>query len=154
VRLFQVEKAETDVVMDQLMRERVEIISGTARFMEGAAPNGSPRCMILKTVGRKEAESSIYRHLDADRSKMIISAEKYLIACGTRPLRPSHIPFDGKTIFDSDQILWGGVKNVPRDLIVVGAGVIGMEVWRMGMHTLPVKAAAHHRYPLPRSTPA
>ncbi|CAM9858222.1 unnamed protein product, partial [Discosporangium mesarthrocarpum] len=37
------------------------------------------------------------------------------------------MPFDGITVFDSDQLLWGGVTKVPRDLIVVGAGVIGME---------------------------
>ena len=123
----QVERAETDVVTDQLLRDRVEIISGTARFTEAATADGHHICSIMRTEGRKEAESSIYRHLDADRNKMLISAEKYLIACGTRPLRPNHIPFDGKSIFDSDQILWGGVKAVPRDLIVVGAGVIGME---------------------------
>lgn len=49
------------------------------------------------------------------------------MACGTRPLRRPDVPFDGKTVFDSDQLLWGGVDTVPRDLIVVGAGVIGME---------------------------
>ncbi len=37
------------------------------------------------------------------------------------------IPFDGKTVFDSDQLLWGDVSTVPRDIIVIGAGVIGVE---------------------------
>ncbi len=59
---------------------------------------------------------------------MNISADKVLIACGTRPLRPDvGVPFDGKTLFDSDQLLWGNVSNVPRDIIIVGAGVIGVE---------------------------
>jgi hypothetical protein len=35
---------------------------------------------------------------------------RFLIACGTRPLRPPDIPFDGIKVFDSDQLLWGGVK--------------------------------------------
>jgi NAD(P) transhydrogenase len=56
-----------------------------------------------------------------------LTADKFLIAVGTRPARRSDIPFDGEVIFDSDQILWGGIKTVPKRLIVVGAGVIGME---------------------------
>lgn len=58
---------------------------------------------------------------------MTLSADRYLVACGTRPLRRPDVPFDGSQIFDSDQLLWGGVDKVPRDLIVIGAGVIGME---------------------------
>ncbi len=59
---------------------------------------------------------------------MFISADKILVACGTRPLRPDvGIPFDGKTVFDSDQLLWGEFSKVPRDIIVIGAGVIGLE---------------------------
>ena len=50
-----------------------------------------------------------------------------MIAVGTRPARRDDVEFDGTRVFDSDQILWGGVEDVPRRLIVVGAGVIGME---------------------------
>jgi NAD(P) transhydrogenase len=74
--------------------------------------------------------------MDASAAKSIISGDKVLIACGTRPLRPAHIPFDGVQCFDSDQLLWGGVTAVPRDLIVVGAGVIGMEYASM-MNIVP-----------------
>ena len=56
---------------------------------------------------------------------MILSAKKYLIACGTHPAHHPDIPCDGETIFDSDQILSGSVMKVPKSLIVVGAGVIG-----------------------------
>lgn len=123
-----VETAETGVVVDQLQREGVEVITGTARF-ETPDAAGRQRCIVLKTEPKAghESESSAYRHVDASTTKMIISADKFLIACGTRPLRPAHIPFDGKSVFDSDQLLWGGVRDLPKDLIVVGAGVIGME---------------------------
>lgn len=43
-----------------------------------------------------------------------------LVACGTRPAHRSTIPIDGEKVLDADQI--GGVRNIPRDLIVVGAG--------------------------------
>ena len=51
--------------------------------------------------------------------------EHILIACGTRPAHNATVPLDGKRIIDSDQLLKG--ETLPQDLIVVGAGVIGLE---------------------------
>ena len=44
---------------------------------------------------------------------------------GTRPARPKSVDFDGETIVDSDQIL--NMQQVPTTMVVVGAGVIGIE---------------------------
>ncbi len=54
-----------------------------------------------------------------------VSAAHILIACGTRPFRPDYVPFDGKTVFDSDEII--DLPKLPRSLAVIGAGVIGVE---------------------------
>jgi NAD(P) transhydrogenase len=59
--------------------------------------------------------------------RRVLTADKFLVAVGTRPAHPPDMEFDGTLIFDSDQILWGGIKTVPKRLIIVGAGVIGME---------------------------
>ena len=48
-----------------------------------------------------------------------------LIACGTRPAHDPDIPFDGQSIIDVDDLL--DLKELPGELIVVGAGVIGLE---------------------------
>jgi NAD(P) transhydrogenase len=48
-----------------------------------------------------------------------------LIATGSRPHRPPEIPFDDKSIFDSDSILQ--MDRLPQSLVVVGGGVIGCE---------------------------
>jgi len=48
-----------------------------------------------------------------------------VIACGTRPAHSADIPIDGKRIFDSDQV--HELEELPRELIVVGAGIIGLE---------------------------
>ncbi|MBS7539214.1 Si-specific NAD(P)(+) transhydrogenase [Ancylobacter lacus] len=48
-----------------------------------------------------------------------------LIACGTRPFRPDYVPFNGTTVFDSDEIV--ELPRLPRSLAVIGAGVIGVE---------------------------
>ena len=54
-----------------------------------------------------------------------MTADKIVIATGTAPARPSTVEFDGKTIIDSDGILH--LEQVPPSMIVVGAGVIGIE---------------------------
>ncbi|CAM9095015.1 unnamed protein product [Chrysoparadoxa australica] len=129
-RVKKVETAETDVVTDQLRREGVELLRGTARFVE-SGPDGRPRCAVLRThqdsFDGDSIQTSVYRHKSASLPFMTVSSDQFLVACGTRPFRPDHIPFDGVNVFDSDQLLWGGVQDVPRDLIVAGAGVIGME---------------------------
>ncbi len=56
---------------------------------------------------------------------MQYSADRYILAVGTRPYRPAHVPFDGDCVLDSDEIL--DLKRLPRHLVVVGAGVIGVE---------------------------
>jgi NAD(P) transhydrogenase len=53
------------------------------------------------------------------------SAERFIISVGTHPWRPSHIPFDGTTVLDSDEIL--ALEKLPHSLVVIGAGVIGIE---------------------------
>ncbi|CAN0347846.1 unnamed protein product [Discosporangium mesarthrocarpum] len=128
MRVKKVESRETEVIRDKLQREGVELISGTARFLEGV-PGEPHRVLVLRSDTQSEVESktSIYRHIEATLPTVTLSADRFLVACGTRPVRRPGLPFDGERVFDSDQLLWGGVKKIPRDLIVVGAGVIGME---------------------------
>jgi NAD(P) transhydrogenase len=94
---------ENDVVRSQLTRNRVAIIPGTARF-----------------TGPHEVEVD-----DGGGRIRKVSAEKIVIATGTRPARPDSVAFDDKTIIDSDGIIH--LKWVPRSMVVAGAGVIGIE---------------------------
>ena len=55
----------------------------------------------------------------------MLRGENFVIACGTRPAHDAEIPIDGKRIFDSDQV--HDLQELPRELIVVGAGIIGLE---------------------------
>jgi NAD(P) transhydrogenase len=54
-----------------------------------------------------------------------VSAAHVLIATGTYTYRPDTVPFNGTSILDSDEFL--EMSQIPRSLIVVGAGVIGVE---------------------------
>src|SRR5262245_66351044 len=52
-------------------------------------------------------------------------AEKIVIATGTKPAESPLVPFNNRNIINSDQILQ--MPEIPRTLIVVGGGVIGVE---------------------------
>jgi NAD(P) transhydrogenase len=94
---------EIDVIRNQLSRNRVTLLAGTGRFHD---PN------TLTIVDRNGRES-------------LASADKIVIAIGTKPARPSSVDFDERTIVDTDGII--NLERVPRSMIVVGAGVIGIE---------------------------
>ena len=48
-----------------------------------------------------------------------------MIATGTRPARPKSVEFDERTVMDSDGIIQ--LEQVPRSMVVAGAGIIGIE---------------------------
>jgi NAD(P) transhydrogenase len=113
---------ETEVMRNQLVRNGVEIIRGTASFLD-------PHKLRVDTA---DGTASEYR------------AEKILIATGTYPRRPSDVPFDDETIVDSDDLL--RLKSLPRRLTVVGAGVIGIEYASM-FCALDVEVTLVHERP-------
>ena len=94
---------EADVVRSQLTRNRVTILTGSGRFT-------SPTTVAVD---------------DPDGRAREVSADKIIIATGTRPARPASVQFDEKTIIDSDGILH--LTRIPRSMVVAGAGVIGIE---------------------------
>lgn len=98
-----VSKAIGNEVHDNLDRHQVKVIKGEAQFI-------SPHQL---EVIRKNGD-----HL-------IIEAKYILIATGSYPFHPKHMPFDGKRIHDSNTIL--NIKKFPSSMLVVGAGVIACE---------------------------
>jgi NAD(P) transhydrogenase len=93
---------EVEVIRDQLSRNRVALLHGRAQFVDD------------HTVAVRNG-----------KGEQRVSAEKVIIAVGTRPARPDRVAFDDANIFDSDGIL--GLREIPRTLVIVGAGVIGIE---------------------------
>jgi NAD(P) transhydrogenase len=60
-----------------------------------------------------------------DGQQHVLRAKFILIATGSRPRRPSHIPFELAGVCDTDTILARG--RIPKDILVVGAGPVGVE---------------------------
>jgi len=95
-------KTEIDVTRAQLSRNGIEVLSGLASF---TGPNG----MRVSGV----------------RGQADFQAEKIIIATGTKPAISPLVPFNNRNIINSDQILQ--MPAIPKTMIVVGGGVIGVE---------------------------
>ncbi|MBP1887021.1 Si-specific NAD(P)(+) transhydrogenase [Sinorhizobium mexicanum] len=94
---------EVEVLEHQFARNRVQQVRGRASFV-------TPTTLDI---------------LKEDGESIPVSATSILLAVGTKPFRPDYIPFDGKTVVDSDELL--DIAELPRSLVVIGAGVVGIE---------------------------
>lgn len=94
---------EVEVLEHQFARNRVQHIRGKASFTD-------PQTLQI---------------VKDDGEVIQVGAVSILLAVGTKPFRPDYIPFDGKTVLDSDELL--EIEDLPRSMAVIGAGVIGIE---------------------------
>ncbi|MDQ0320221.1 NAD(P) transhydrogenase [Pararhizobium capsulatum DSM 1112] len=94
---------EVEVLEHQFARNRVQHIRGKASFV-------NPTTMQV---------------VKDDGEVIQVQGTSILLAVGTKPFRPDYIPFDGKTVIDSDELL--EIEDLPRSMAVIGAGVIGIE---------------------------
>jgi len=60
-----------------------------------------------------------------DGSTTTLKTKFILIATGSSPLRPDHIPFGNSRIVDADEVL--DLNHIPDTMLVAGGGVIGCE---------------------------
>ncbi|MBD3298903.1 MAG: Si-specific NAD(P)(+) transhydrogenase [candidate division Zixibacteria bacterium] len=104
-RVDHVVEHELDVFRSHFQRNGVDIIAGDASFKD-------PHTLTVRS---------------ADGSDENVSGAAIIIATGTRPARPDHVPFDGEDIFDTDEMWKIKDEYLPKTLTVVGGGVIGIE---------------------------
>src|SRR5277367_4325096 len=101
-RVQHVIKTEVDVTEAQLSRNGVEVLTGVASF-----------------------EDPTHVRVTSSRGSNVYGAENILIGVGTTPASSSKVPINGRTIINSDQVL--ELSDLPKTLIIVGGGVIGVE---------------------------
>src|SRR5688572_13250314 len=93
---------ETHVVRAQLQRNGVTVVDGWARFID-------PHTLEVENGEGPEQ----------------IRGDFILIACGSRAAENPNLPVDGERIYDASELQLAG--TLPKEMIVVGAGVIGIE---------------------------
>lgn len=95
-------KHEIQTVQNQMSRNQVDMFFGSADFLD-------PHRLRIQ----------------GDHGALELTADFIVIAVGTEPARPPDIPFDDKTIIDTDGLLT--LKRIPDSIVIVGGGVIGTE---------------------------
>ncbi len=91
---------EVDVIRDQLLRNHVDLVFGTARFVDA------------NTLGLQ---------LDSGDERQV-SAERIVVAVGTKPTRPAGVEFDDVTVIDSDGLL--GMKRTKVTVVEKHSGML------------------------------
>ena len=101
-RVQHVIKTEIDVTEAQLSRNNIEMLVGVASFVDPT-------------------------HVQVTNSKgsVVYEAKNVLIATGTKPASSPKVPINGTSIVNSDLVL--DLPNLPKTMIIVGGGVIGVE---------------------------
>jgi NAD(P) transhydrogenase len=101
-RVQHVVENEVGVIQGQLRRNNVTIVHGTGRFIDAH-----------------------HLRVDSADTSAELEGDYIIIATGTKPATNPKVPINGRNIINSDQILT--MPQIPRTLIVVGGGVIGVE---------------------------
>jgi NAD(P) transhydrogenase len=108
-------------ISDFMYRERAvvesawKLVGDNLTKHEVATVRGHARIVDAHTVEVARAREPAQR----------VTADVILIATGSHPMRPSGIPFDGRTVVDSESLL--ALAAIPARLVVIGGGVIGCE---------------------------
>ncbi|NOH50343.1 Si-specific NAD(P)(+) transhydrogenase [Vibrio rotiferianus] len=98
------------------------VIDKQTRLRQGFYDRNS--CTLLFGTARFIDNFSI-AVMQSDGTEEVYSADKFVIATGSRPYQPNDVDFLHERIYDSDSIL--SLKHDPRHIIIYGAGVIGCE---------------------------
>ena len=101
-RVQHVIKTEIDVTEAQLSRNNIEMLVGVASF-----------------------EDATHVKVTNSRGSTVYETKNVLIATGTKPAPPPKVPINGRSIINCDLVL--DLPSLPKTLIVVGGGVIGVE---------------------------
>ncbi len=99
----QVQHTEHLRIIANLRRHKIDLFKGHASF----------------------ADAHTIQLENRDATPVTLSGSHVLIATGSHPFRPTVFPFHDTRVYDSDTVL--NLHDIPREMLVIGAGVIGCE---------------------------
>jgi dihydrolipoamide dehydrogenase len=106
----------------RMMQRKQQVVSG---LTDGIA-NLFKRQNVQHLCGEAHLEADNIVEVTSDGSKQRIEAKNVIIATGSEPIALPFLPFDEKQILSSTGAL--ELEKVPARMIVIGAGVIGVEL--------------------------
>ncbi|MCS7018319.1 MAG: dihydrolipoyl dehydrogenase [Cytophagales bacterium] len=115
--------SDLKVNLEQMIQRKREVVSKTC---EGVAfLMKKNKVDVYHGVGSFESRHQI-KVTAADGNIQLLNTDKVIIATGSKPIILPGIPFDKKRFITSTEAL--ELKEIPKHLIIIGGGVIGMEI--------------------------
>jgi len=125
-----VQLAGVELDLPAMMRRKTKVVRGLVQGIGGLCK----KHRIDVVVGRGTIEAPGRVRVEGEGEPRVVEATRVLVATGSAPVELPALPFDGKHVISSTEAL--ALERVPRRLLIVGAGAIGLElgsVWaRLG----------------------
>ena len=106
----------------QLMKRKSEVIDQTCSGIDFLMKKNK----IDVLQGWASFEDATHINISKDKGSLKIEASKTIIATGSKPTELPFVPLDKERIITSTEAL--NLNEVPKRLIVIGGGVIGLEM--------------------------
>jgi len=114
--------APPTIDLDQMRSGKDQVV---ARLTGGlAALAKQRRVQVLTGTGRFESPNRV--GVETREGKVTVTFDHCIIACGSSPLKIPGFPNDDPRVMDSTDAL--EIRDVPGSLLIVGGGIIGLEM--------------------------
>lgn len=120
---FGVEFGKPTITLDKLRQYKEKVVNQLTKGLAGMAKQRKVRSVqgVGKFVSANELEITA-----ADGSTQLLRFQKCIIAAGSQAVKLPNFPWDDKRVMDSTDAL--ELAEVPSSLLVVGGGIIGLEM--------------------------
>jgi dihydrolipoamide dehydrogenase len=135
---FKVEGVTVDIAA--MLRRKDDVVTGLTKGVAGLFKKN--RIEWIRGFGRLAGPDRVEVELEGETDRRTLEAQNILLATGSVPIELPFLKFDHERIIDSTGAL--SIPGVPEHLVVVGGGVIGLElgsVWlRLGAKVTVLEA--------------
>lgn len=120
---FGVEFGKPTITLDKLRQYKEKVVNQLTKGLAGMAKQRKVR--NVQGVGRFLSANEL-EITAADGSTQLLRFQKCIIAAGSQAVKLPNFPWDDKRVMDSTDAL--ELAEVPGSLLVVGGGIIGLEM--------------------------
>ena len=110
------------ITLDKLRDYKNKVVGQLTKGLTGMAKQRKVR--VLEGVGKFVSPNEI--EVEGKSGKQLVRFEQCIIAAGSQAVKLPGFPWDDKRVMDSTDAL--ELTDIPKNLLVVGGGIIGLEM--------------------------
>ncbi len=119
---FGVRFAEPTIDLDKLRGYKDKVVKQLTSGLAGMAKQRK----VVRVTGTGKFVSANEIEVETSEGKKLVRFEKAIIAAGSQPVKLPGLPWDDARLMDSTDALM--LEEVPGSLLVIGGGIIGLEM--------------------------